>query len=92
MKRKDKTSGRLFWCSLGMSLSLLLAVGGIVVVDYQGRRLSFGDDTPPFRVADKPGNRVELEMDLLGVEKAWDVTGIDEFWKFLCDFGCIPHK
>ncbi len=82
----------MFLFSLGLSLFLLLTVLGIVTVDYQGRRLSFGDSTPPFCVTDKPGGGTELEIRLLGTETELDITKFDEFLKFLCDFGCIPHK
>ncbi len=82
----------MFLCSLGVSMFFLLTALGLATVDYQGRRLSFGDSTPPIHVEDKPGGGAELEIKLLGLDKRVDVTKLDEFWDFLCDFGCIPHK
>lgn len=92
MKKKGSEGRRAFLCSLGVTLSLLILGAGIVTVDYQGRRLSFGDADPPVAVLDKPGGGAELEIKLLGMEKQVDITELDEFWDFLRDFGCIPHK
>ena len=88
MKRKNR---RTFWFTLGLSLFLFLTGAGFLTVDYQGRKLSFGDSTPPLYVDRLSDGRAELELKAFGVEKSWDVTKIDEFVDFLCDFGCIPH-
>ncbi len=77
--------------SLGLSLFLLLTAAGLLMVDYQGRRLSFGDTALPFQTADLPDGRTELHIQLLGLEKKVDITKIDKFWDFLLDFSCIPH-
>lgn len=87
-----KEGRRVFWRSLGISLFLLLIVAGLVTVDYQGRRLSFGDDDPPLHTVDMPGGRTELEIKLLGLEKRVDITEIDKFWNLFLDFSCIPHN
>ncbi len=82
----------MFLFSLGMSLFFLLTAGGIVAVDQQGRRLSFGDSVPAFRTVDLPGDKTALEIRLLGRETQVDITKIDKFWNFLLDFSCIPHS
>lgn len=87
-----KEGRRSFWISLGVSLFLLLTAAGLITVDYQGRRLSFGDDDPPFRAVDMPGGRTELEIKVLGLEKRVDITEIDKFWNLFLDFSCIPHS
>lgn len=92
VKKRDRAGRQVFLFSLGLSLFLLLTALGIVTVDYQGRRLSFGDNTPPFHVTDKPGGGTELEIRVLGTKTELDITKFDEMWKFLCDFSCIPHK
>ncbi len=92
MRKRDPKGRRTFLFSLGASLFLLITVLGIATVDYQGRRLSFGDDTLPLHVEDRPGGGTDLEVKLLGIDKRVDITKIDEFWNFLLDFGCIPHK
>ncbi len=92
MKKQDPKGRRAFLLSLGISLFLLLTAAGLVAVDWQGRSLSFGDDDPPFRVVDGPGDKTELEVKLLGAEGRVDITKLNDFFDFLCDFGCIPHK
>lgn len=91
-KRNDGKSRRSFWFSLAISLFLFLTAAGCLVVDYQGRRLSFGDPDPVVRIERKLKGQALLEIKAFGRETAVDVTEIDKFLDFLCDFGCIPHK
>ena len=77
---------------MGFSLFLLLTVAGLLTVDYQGRRLSFGDSDLPFEKQDLPGGKTELQIKLLGLEKRVNITEIDKFYNFLLDFSCIPHS
>lgn len=92
MKRKETAGRRTFFISLGITLFLLITAVGFILVDWQGRRLSFGDPTPPFHLVDRPGEKTELEIRLLGLEKRVDITKLADFFNFLCDFSCIPHK
>ncbi len=89
---EKKKSRRPFFYSLGISLFLLLIVAGLLMVDYQGRRLSFGDGDLPFEKKDMPGGKTEVQIKLLGLEKRVDITKIDKFCNFLLDFSCIPHS
>lgn len=85
-----KESRKIFWVSMGVSLAVMIFVFGIISVDYQGRRLSFGDTALPLqKVYSSSG--VALEINLLGVKKTLDITKIDKFWKLFLDFSCIPH-
>ena len=81
-----------FLLSLGLSLFLLLTAAGIVTVDYQGRRLSFGDNDMPFQKIEVGNGKTELQIKLLGVEKRVDITEIVNCFDFLLDFSCIPHR
>lgn len=81
---------RPFWFGLGMGMFVFLTGAGFLAVDYQGRKLSFGDDTPLAKV-DRLSTRTELTVKAFGREGCWDVTRLDEVWRFLCDFSCIPH-
>lgn len=92
MKKQDRPAKRTFLISLGTALFLLLTAAGFITVDYQGRRLSFGDDALPLEVVDKPGGGKELDVRLMGLETQVDVTVLSDFFDFLCDFGCIPHR
>lgn len=86
------TKRRAFFLALGISLFLFITAVGFVVVDYQGRRLSFGESHPPLWLRRLPGGRYTLEVDLLGVEASLDATGLGRAWDFLLDFLCLPHS
>ena len=88
----EKKKRKPFWFALGLSLFLFLTAAGFVAVDYQGRKMSFGDSQPPFHVEETADGRAELEIKVFGMEKTMDVTKIDEIWHFVCDFSCIPYK
>lgn len=86
-----KRDWRPFWLGLGLGMFVFITSAGLLAVDYQGRKLSFGDSTPLAKV-DRLGSRTELTVKAFGREACWDVTGLDEVWRFICDFSCIPHK
>lgn len=74
----------------GIGMFVFLTSVGLLTVDYEGRRLSFGDDTPIAQVEKGP-YRTELTVKAFGHRRTWDVTELDRAWGFLCDFMCIPH-
>lgn len=80
-----------FGLSLGISLFVLLTGVGCVVVDYQGRKMSFGDTQPPLQVEELPGGKAELEVKLFGWEDSVDFTFADKAYHFLWEFLCLPH-
>lgn len=83
---------RPFALALGLSLFVFLTVAGCVVVDAQGRRLSFGDTQPPFQVEHLPGDRAQLEVKLFGAETSFDFTQADRILDIVRDFFCLPHS
>ncbi len=87
-KREER---RAFWFSLALSLFVFMTAAGLLVVDYQGRKLSFGDSTPPVAL-DRQSDPPKLHIKAFGIEEDIDATGLDSAIDFLCDFGCIPHK
>ena len=88
---KIKRDRRPFWAAFGVTLFLLVILLGIFTVDYQGRKLSFGDDTPLFRV-EKTEKGSTLVVKAFGSERSWDVTELAHLWEMAMDFGCIPHR
>lgn len=86
--RKD---WRAFGFGLGLGLFVFILGVGLLVADYQGRKLSFGDATPVVRV-EQEEERSRLVVKAFGRESDWDVTGLSRAWDMICDFGCIPHK
>lgn len=82
---------RPFWMALGITLFLLILVCGLVLVDYEGRKMSFGDNQPPLQVIHLPEDRAQLSVKTLGWEGSWDITTLDRAFDFICDFCCLPH-
>lgn len=87
MKRRSR---RAFGLALGLSLFVFLAVGGCVVVDVQGRALSFGDHQPPFQVVHTDDGQAQLEVKLFGVEKELPFTQGDKLLRMVGEFFCLP--
>lgn len=90
-QKKGRPERRTFWFSLGLGLFVFLTGAGLLVVDYQGRKLSFGDDTPPLAL-DRQADPPQLRVKAFGVEESWDAASIDKLLDFLCDFGCLPRQ
>ena len=88
----EKKKRQPFYFSLGLSLFLLLTTAGLLTVDYQGRRLSFGDTDLPLQTAQRPGGRTALQIKAMGAEGEIDITGLEKIYHFLLDFSCIPHR
>ncbi|WP_322169517.1 hypothetical protein [Acutalibacter caecimuris] len=86
-----KRDRRAFWFGLGLGLFVFLTGAGVLMVDYQGRKLSFGDSTPVARL-DRGGTRTTLTVKAFGGERSWDVTGAGEMWKTVRAFLCLPEE
>ena len=82
---------KIFWLSLGITLAVVILVLGIFTVDYQGRRISLGDSTPPLFLYAKEDGGTGLEVKLLGMDKHFDVTELKELWELAWDFFCLPR-
>lgn len=87
MKRKSR---RIFGLTLALSLFVFLTVAGCVAVDAEGRRLSFGDDQPPFQVERSPEGEARLEVKLFGVEETFPFTMGDKILTTVREFFCLP--
>lgn len=81
---------RIFAMSLGFSLAVLLTVAGCVIVDCQGRRMSFGEEDPPLHVERRADGSAQLEVQVLGVEAQLDFTGPAQALELLREFFCLP--
>ena len=86
-----KRDWRAFWMGFGVSIFVFLTGAGLLMVDYEGRKLSFGDDAPIARVERGPA-RTDLTVRAFGRKGTWDVTELDRAWCLLCDSMCVPHK
>lgn len=90
-RERKREERRAFWFALGVGLFVFITAAGFLTVDYQGRKLSFGDSTPPVSL-DRQSSPPALHVKVFGVEGTFDASGIDRAMDFICDFGCIPHK
>lgn len=88
---RHRSKFHTFSLALGLSLFVLMTLAGCVIVDYQGRKLSFGEDQPPLQVEHLPGDRAQLNIDLFGVDTSVDFTQADRVLTFLWDFLCLPR-
>ncbi len=84
-----KREWRAFGLGLGIGLFVFLTAFGLLAVDYQGRKMSFGDSTPIAQIQRGAG-QAQLTVKAFGQEKTWDVTSLDEALQFLRDFACLP--
>lgn len=82
---------RVFWFSFSISFFVFLTALGFLVVDYQGRKLSFGDSAPPIAL-DRQSDPPRLRVKAFGIEEDFDATPLHKALDFLCDFGCLPHR
>ena len=89
MKREERA---VFLLSMGVALMVLILLLGFATVDFQGRRISLGDSTPPLQVFSLPEGGTGLEIKLMGMDKQFDITTIKKVWDMLLDFACIPRK
>ena len=90
--RGSRAERRVFLCSLGVTLCILILVIGLITVDYQGRRLSFGDTAPPLEKTVAPDGGAWLAVRAFGLEGQLNITWLEKFWNFFLDFSCIPHR
>lgn len=88
--RDRRGERRAFWFALGVGLFVFLTLAGLLTVDYRGRRLSFGDSTPPVSL-DRQCDPPRLHVKALGIDGDFDGTRLRDAVDFLCDFGCLPH-
>ena len=88
---KKKAERAPFYASLGVSLAILITGLGFATVDYQGRRLSLGDSTPPVDVVSLPNGGTGVHIKLMGIDRDFDITGFKAVWDFVCDFACLPR-
>ena len=72
------------------ALALLFLVG-ILVVDAEGRRLSFNDTSPALELVYNADGTADMQVNAFRLDRQFDVTGLVRVWHFIADFFCIPH-
>lgn len=76
-----------FWCTL----IIILTIGFLVITDYTCKSDLFGYSTLPLTFSEN-GVITYANLDLFGVEKSIDVSGMANFIKALAEFICFPTK
>jgi len=87
--KKDKKS---FAMAFSITFCMLLLCIGLLLVDYQGRKLSFGDDSPVFQVTEYSDGTSNLLVNAFGEIKEYEITKLREIYNKILDFCCIPHN
>lgn len=72
------------------ALALLFLVG-ILVVDAEGRRLSFNDTSPALELVYNADGTADMQVNAFRLDRQFDVTGLVRVWHFIADFFCIPR-
>ena len=90
--RNKYAEWKTFCISFLMSFTVLMFAVGMVVVDYNGRRMNYADDTPFFSVVEQQNGVQIANVNMFGVKKTADITKIVEIWENICDFCCIPYN
>ena len=70
------------------ALALLFLVG-ILVVDAEGRRLSFNDTSPALELVYHAAGTAALQVNAFRLDRRIDVTGLVRVWHFIADFFCL---
>lgn len=75
-ERQELARGkRRFRTAFVTTLCTLILLLGMVMVDYQGRKISFGDDTPPVQLRREEDGKRVLEIHTMGWEASWVMPG-----------------
>lgn len=83
---------RVFFATFSITFVVLMLVVGLITVDYQRRRMSFGEQILPVSILHGEGEKTTLRLRFFEVDTGVDITLLKNFFDFCCDFCCIPHK
>lgn len=89
---RKKTRRRAFFIPFFATLCILGVVLGMTAVDYQGRKMSFADDTVPLSVTQEEDGSKYLHFYGFGLKKEMNITVLADIWKKISDFCCIPNS
>lgn len=91
-KRQKRKEIRSFLLGFTITITILIIFIGFFTVDYHGRRLSQGDDTPIFKVNEYIDGTAKLRINAFGEIKYYEFTKIKEIYEKFLDFCCIPYN
>ena len=80
---KNRAERGWFWVSLAVTLSVLMLLVGMAVVDVRCRQMGWGNHTPPFYLSTEIGDRTVAHVDLLGVKGEFDLTFVENLVEYV---------
>lgn len=83
---------RTFLFSFFSTIVILVLIIGLLLVDAEGRRLSFNDTSPAFEILYQTDGTAQMQINAFSLDRRVDVTGLVKAWHFIADFFCIPHR
>ena len=83
---------RAFLMSFFCTVLVLLFVFGMLMVDAEGRRLSFNDNAPPAEMLYQADGKAFLKINAFELDARIPVTGAVKVWRFFEKFFCLPKK
>lgn len=83
---------RAFLMSFFCTVLVLLFVFGMLMVDAEGRRLSFNDSAPPAEMLYQADGKAFLKINAFELDARIPVTGAVKVWRFFEKFFCLPQS
>lgn len=72
-----------FWIPFAITMSILILIGAMILVDLRCRRMGLGDYIPLFTVSTVIGDKTFLHYDILGVEGDLDITIVNNVVEYV---------
>lgn len=80
---KSSVHKNWFWIPFAITMSLLILLSGMIIVDVRCRRMGLGDYVPLFSVSTVLGDKTLLHYDVLGMEGDIDITIVDNLVEYV---------
>ena len=90
--KKQGSTAKTFFTSFSITCCIFIFIIGIIIVDYRGREMSFGDERLPFEILSEESGEATLEIRLLGIDESVNFTGVKKVLDFIRDFVCLPSR
>ncbi len=82
-KKAEKQRWTWFWVPFFTTISIVVFLAGILVVDVRCRRMGLGDMTPPVSLSTTLGDRTIMEYHILWFEGEVDLTIVDNLVEYV---------
>lgn len=82
-KKAEKQRWAWFWVPFFTTISIVVFLAGILVVDVRCRRMGLGDMTPPVSLSTTLGDRTIMEYHILWLEGEVDLTIVDNLVEYV---------